>query len=95
LTQKVEAAVKIDDKIYSPEEISVMIIQKMKKTAEDYLGYEVKKAIITVTSTFNSDERQSTKIAGEIAGLEVERVMAEPTVLLLNTDSKSDKKYCV
>lgn len=89
------AAIKIDDKTYSPEEISAMIIQKMKKTAEDFLGYEVKKAIITVPAHFNSEERQATKIAGEIAGLEVERVIAEPTAAVLNVDSKSEKKYAV
>jgi molecular chaperone DnaK len=89
------AAVQIDDKIYSPEEISALIIQKMKKTAEEYLGHEVKKAIITVPAHFNSDERQSTKIAGEIAGLEVERVIAEPTAAILNIDGNSDKKYAV
>ena len=89
------AAVKIDDKNYSPEEISAMIIQKMKKTAEDFLGHEVKKAIITVPAHFNSDERNSTRIAGEIAGLQVERVIAEPTAAILNVDSKSEKKYMV
>jgi len=89
------AAVKVDDKVYSPEEISAMIIQKMKKTAEDFLGHEVKKAIITVPAHFNSEERQSTKVAGEIAGLEVERVIAEPTAAILNVDSKSSKKYAV
>lgn len=89
------AAIQIDEKVYSPEEISAMIIQKMKKTAEDYLGYEVKKAIITVPAHFNSDERQATKIAGEIAGLEIERVVAEPTAAILNIDGKSEKKYAV
>jgi molecular chaperone DnaK len=72
-----------------------MIIQKMKKTAEDFLGHEVTRAIITVPAHFNSDERQSTKVAGEIAGLVVERVIAEPTAAILNVDSKSDKKYAV
>ncbi len=89
------AAIEVDGKVYSPEEISAMIIQKMKKTAEDFLGEEVTKAIITVPAHFNSDERMSTKIAGEIAGLEVERVIAEPTAAILNVDAKSEKKYMV
>ena len=87
--------IKIDDRIYSPEEISAMIIQKMKKTAEEFIGQEVKKAIITVPAHFNSEERQATKLAGEIAGLEVERIIAEPTAAILNVDSKSEKKYAV
>ena len=95
VNQDGRASVKIDDKIYSPEEISAMIIQKMKKTAEDFLGHEVKKAIITVPAHFNSEERQATKIAGEIAGLEVERIIAEPTAAILNIDSNSEKKYAV
>jgi len=89
------AAIDIDGKIYSPEEISATIIQKMKKTAEDFLGHEVKSAIITVPAHFNSEERQATKVAGEIAGLKVERVIAEPTAAILNVDSKSEKKYMV
>lgn len=89
------AAVQIDDKVYTPEEISAMIIQKMKKTAEDFLGEEVTRAIITVPAHFNSEERQATKLAGEIAGLTVERIIAEPTAAVLNVDSKSEKKYAV
>ena len=89
------AAIKIDDKVYSPEEISAMIVQKMKKTAEDYLGYEIERAIITVPAYFNSEERQATKLSGEIAGLQVERVIAEPTAAILNVDSKSEKRYVV
>jgi molecular chaperone DnaK len=92
---KGRAAIKIDDKVYSPEEISAMIIQKMKKTAEDYLGAKVEKCIITVPAHFDSDERNSTKTAGEIAGLEVLRVIAEPTAAVLNVDANSDKRYAV
>jgi molecular chaperone DnaK len=92
---KGRAAIKIDDKVYSPEEISAMIIQKMKKTAEDYLGTSVSKCIITVPAHFDSDERNSTKTAGEIAGLEVLRVIAEPTAAVLNVDANSDKRYAV
>lgn len=89
------AAIDIDGKNYSPEEISAMLLQKMKKTAEDFLGHEVNRAIITVPAHFNSDERNATLIAGEIAGLKVERVIAEPTAAILNVDSKSEKKYMV
>jgi molecular chaperone DnaK len=77
------AAVDIDGKIYSPEEISAMIIQKMKKTAEDYVGHSIKKAVITVPAYWSNSEKESTKIAGEIAGLQVERIVNEPTAAAL------------
>jgi molecular chaperone DnaK len=71
--------VQIDGREYSPQEISAMVLQKMKKTAEDYLGQEVKEAVITVPAYFSDSQRQATKEAGEIAGLEVKRIINEPT----------------
>ena len=90
--------VDIDGRIYTPQEISAMILQKMKKTAEDYLGQEVSRAVITVPAYFNDAQRQATKEAGEIAGLKVERIINEPTAAALAyglDKAHSDKKIAV
>ena len=92
---KGRAAVEVFGRVYSPEEISAMLIQKMKKSAEDFIGQEVERCVITVPAHFNSDERQSTKVAGEIAGLKVERIIAEPTAASLCMDGNINKKYAV
>ncbi|MDT8418586.1 MAG: Hsp70 family protein, partial [Lutibacter sp.] len=75
--------VDIDGRLYTPQEISAMILQKMKKTAEDYLGTEVTEAVVTVPAYFNDAQRQATKEAGEIAGLKVSRIINEPTAAAL------------
>ncbi len=75
--------VEIDDRKYTPQEISAIILQKMKKTAEDYLGQEVSEAVITVPAYFNDSQRQATKEAGEVAGLQVRRIINEPTAAAL------------
>ncbi len=90
--------VDIDGRLYTPQEISAMILQKMKKTAEDYLGQEVTEAVITVPAYFSDSQRQATKEAGQIAGLEVKRIVNEPTAAALAyglDKSKKDMKIAV
>jgi molecular chaperone DnaK len=90
--------VDIDGRLYTPQELSAMILQKMKKTAEDYLGQDVNRAVITVPAYFNDAQRQATKEAGEIAGLTVERIINEPTAasLAYGLDKKdADQKIVV
>jgi molecular chaperone DnaK len=91
------AAAQVGDKRYSPPEISAAILQKMKQTAEDYLGEAVSEAVITVPAYFNDSQRQATKDAGRIAGLEVRRIINEPTAasLAYGLDKKSNEKIAV
>jgi len=92
-----QAVVEIQGKRYTPPEVSAMILQKMKQTAEDYLGHKVEKAVVTVPAYFNDSQRQATKDAGRIAGLDVLRIINEPTAAALayGLDKKKDEKVAV
>ena len=94
-----EIKIDINGKLYSPQEISAIVLQKMKKTAEDFLGEEIKEAVITVPAYFNDAQRQATKDAGRIAGLDVKRIVNEPTAAALaygfGKDSNKEEKIAV
>src|SRR5690349_13201358 len=89
--------VKIDDKQHTPQEISALILRKLKEAAESYLGHKVNRAVITVPAYFNDAQRQATKDAGQIAGLEVDRIINEPTAasLAYGLDKKKEEKIVV
>merc|ERR1712048_840349 len=93
---QISVKVKGEDKVMAPEEVSSMVLTKMKETAENYLGKEVKHAVVTVPAYFNDQQRQSTKDAGSIAGLDVKRIINEPTAAALayglDTDAGSEEK---
>src|SRR5436309_1452921 len=92
-----DASVKVGEKLYSPPEISAMILQKMRQAAEEYLGEKVEKAVITVPAYFNDSQRQATKDAGKMAGLDVLRIVNEPTAAALayGLDKKKDETIAV
>lgn len=94
-----DAWVKANGREISPPEVSAQVLMKMKKTAEDYLGYEIKEAVITVPAYFDNAQREATKVAGKIAGLEVKRIINEPTAAALaygvDKGDKRDRKIAV
>ena len=92
-----DARIRVGDQELSPPEISAMILQKMRQTAEDYLGEKVTEAVVTVPAYFNDSQRQATKDAGRIAGLDVKRIINEPTAAALayGLDKKKDEMIAV